>query len=141
MEKLKYVKFYFKMSRFFKRFLSREGEKINIPIVNPYTNGIIHEIPFQSFDERLKALDTSQDNFIKFKKLDISERISMLEAVLSTIHNERKLFAEMITESIGKPIHESEDELKSMMYHSKDYINMFQEEMRLSSKKTVSCYS
>jgi acyl-CoA reductase-like NAD-dependent aldehyde dehydrogenase len=53
----------------------------------------------------------------------------MLENVLHTIHKERNIFTEMITESTGKPITQSKQEFDQMIIHSREYINIFKSDL------------
>lgn len=116
------------MSRFFKKFILQEGDKL--PLRNPYTNKILHELPFQALEQRISELDKQELNFKHMKKSTTEERIEMLEEVLSTINNERNVFTEMITESTGKPIEQSKVEFDQMLTHTREYINIFKSDLQ-----------
>jgi acyl-CoA reductase-like NAD-dependent aldehyde dehydrogenase len=75
------------MSRYFRKLIQTEGGKF--PLINPYTNQIIHELPFQSLEDRISTLHLCSQKMDSFKSLSKSERIAMLENVLKTLQNEK----------------------------------------------------
>ena len=90
------------MSRFLRNSAGKEASKLQI--INPYTNRIAYEIPFQSLEERLAAVTIESPGLKDFKKLPTSKRIDMLENVIGTFNKERDILSKMITVSTGKPI-------------------------------------
>lgn len=124
------------MSRYFRKLIQTEGGKF--PLINPYTNQIIHELPFQSLEDRISTLHLCSQKMDSFKSLSKSERIAMLENVLKILQNEKQIFSQMITESTGKPITQSRQEFDHMIEHSQQFIDIFNKDLELFNRNQVS---
>ena len=115
------------MSRFLER-AANKGSSV-MQIFNPYTNKIAYEVPFQSLEERLAAVNTSSSELDQFRQLPTAQRIEMLERVLATFTKEKDILSKMITCSTGKPISQSRKEFDQMVVHSREYIDIFQRDL------------
>lgn len=79
--------------------------------VNPYNNELIKEFPLHPFPD----ISSSQAAFDRWRKLSVDERCRQMKKVAVLLEKNIKLYAELITLEMGKPLREAEYELNKTL--------------------------
>ena len=78
-----------------------------ITSINPFTGKEIASVKEYSSSQIDKALETSVRSFESWKKTTLKERASLLKKAAEELKKNKKLYAETITNEMGKPISQS----------------------------------
>ena len=78
-----------------------------ITSINPFTGKEIASVKEYSSSQIDKALETSVKGFEKWKKTTLNERASLLKKAAEELKINKKIYAETITNEMGKPITQS----------------------------------
>ena len=88
---------------------------MTIRTVNPYTERVLREHHEESLDEikaKISALRTAQQEW----KLDLDSRLSRLREVRKRLASESEQLAALMTSEMGKPVSQSESEVKKCIW-------------------------
>jgi acyl-CoA reductase-like NAD-dependent aldehyde dehydrogenase len=71
---------------------------------SPYSKEVVSTFPLCSAEDAKAALKVAERAFEKSRKTPLSQRIAWLRDVAKRLREEKEIFAETITDEIGKPI-------------------------------------
>lgn len=92
--------------------------------INPYTNKVIFEKPFESNATTLNKLKQLSSSFLNWKtNVTIPQRIHVIEQIKFFTANNKQQMALAASQEMGKPITESEAELDKCILLCDYYIN------------------
>lgn len=78
--------------------------------INPATGEQINEIAFAGEAAISQSIDDLHDGFLKWKNFSVRERQEKLSAVIESLKGHKTEFVNLITQTMGKPISQSEAE-------------------------------
>ncbi len=87
-----------------------ENLEPSFKIINPATGAPIGEVAFASETEIDNTLENLHTGFKKWKKFSVKERQQKLSIVIEALKKSKAEFAQLITQTMGKPIAQSEAE-------------------------------
>lgn len=82
-------------------------KKMKIQSVNPFTEEVIKEFSLLSYEDVLKEVSESRDAFSGWRKVPVPERAGFVRKLGETLRTEKRVYAELITREMGKPLKES----------------------------------
>ncbi|HXZ98318.1 MAG TPA: aldehyde dehydrogenase family protein [Candidatus Acidoferrum sp.] len=88
---------------------------MTIRTVNPYNERVLREYPEESLDQinaKISALRTAQQEW----KLDLDARLNSLREVRKRLASESEQLATLMTSEMGKPVAQSESEVKKCIW-------------------------
>ena len=88
---------------------------VTIRTVNPYNERVLREYPEESLDQikaKISALRTAQQEW----KLDLDARLNSLREVRKRLASESEQLATLMTSEMGKPVAQSESEVKKCIW-------------------------
>ena len=86
---------------------------------NPSNNKILGEIEENTTEELLEKVNLAKSVQNEWANLDINERIHLLEEIYSSLNDNFDKIANLISNEMGKPITQSEKEIKSTLKNIK----------------------
>ena len=84
--------------------------------INPATEEVLNEYTLMSKEEALNIAEKSGKAFNKWKNLTISERAIFFKNLANVLRENKKEYAELMTQEMGKPITESLSEVEKCAY-------------------------
>ena len=84
--------------------------------INPATEEVLNEYSLMSRQEALKIAEKSAESFGKWKNLAISQRAKLFKNLAQVLRDNKKEYAELMTNEMGKPITESLAEIEKCAY-------------------------
>jgi len=83
----------------------------HIETKNPYNGKTLDVYPYDTPDDINKKLNLADSTFIKWKAMEINDRVKLLEKLYTTLENSKAKLSNLMTSEMGKPISESEAEI------------------------------
>jgi len=110
--------------------------------INPATEEVLNEYALMPKEEALSIIEKSHGAFNKWKNLKISERASYFKKLAQVLRDNKKEYAEMMTNEMGKPITESLSEVEKCAYLAEVLIEnaekwLADEEVNAGGKKHI----
>lgn len=100
-----------------------------IRTVNPATEKIIKEYAFHTKEQIQTRLQLMQDAHNKFCETDFSFRSDVLRSVADLLRRNKRRYAEMITEEMGKPVLAAAAEIDKCAFVCEHYANYAEESL------------
>ncbi|WP_047547613.1 NAD-dependent succinate-semialdehyde dehydrogenase [Psychroserpens sp. Hel_I_66] len=83
---------------------------------NPYTDKVISKYELFSKEKLEKSINSAEEAFLKWKKVDVKERAKLLKKVAMIMEENIERYSQLITDEMGKPISESKAEIEKCIY-------------------------
>lgn len=94
----------------------------SIKTYNPYNGEHLETYTLDSKSELNSKLVLADNTFDTWKRLEINERVNLLQNLADKLFERKDAFSKLITEEMGKPIIESEAEIEKCIYLIDFYI-------------------
>lgn len=92
-----------------------------IKTVSPSTHKIVCEVPATSLGQAREIAKDSQDAFLSFRKLSLSERRAIVVRALALIQERKMELGRELSEQMGRPVAFSHKEIETMQKRA-DYL-------------------
>jgi succinate-semialdehyde dehydrogenase/glutarate-semialdehyde dehydrogenase len=86
--------------------------KTGILSINPYTEEIMHEFPTMSPLEVKRIVSGSRDAFRGWRERPVAERVKFVKQLAGVLRQEKKNYATLMTQEMGKPIKDAMAEVE-----------------------------
>lgn len=97
---------------------------------NPYSGETTGEFPYDSFEKAAQTVSRLRESQIKWAKLPLPERISMVRQGLKYFDANREEIARDISEQMGRPLHQSRGELNGFFERANTMCEMAPEVLK-----------
>ena len=92
------------------------GRKLEL--INPTNSEKFRELSYHSWKDAESLLATAGNAQKEWKHTEITERIQLVNAAMDYFRANERTIAEDITRQMGKPISQSKNEVKGMIYRA-----------------------
>ncbi len=87
-------------------------KKMKIQSVNPYTELVMQEFELMTPGELDKQVERSREAFAAWRALPVSDRAGQIRTLGGHLRTQKRVYAELMTREMGKPIKESLAEIE-----------------------------
>lgn len=91
--------------------------------INPFNGEIIQEIEISDIETVHKKVEIARSASLKWRKLDVCERVNRLQYVYQSIQRREDELAILISKEVGKPIREARNEVANTLNEVKWYLD------------------
>jgi acyl-CoA reductase-like NAD-dependent aldehyde dehydrogenase len=95
---------------------------MNIKLINPYNNNIVNLYKISTKKEIDEALVRARDASYIWSKVDLEERIKIMNNLLKDLIKEKDNIANLISQEIGKPLSQSQIEMEKGFKYYEYYL-------------------
>ena len=82
---------------------------------NPFTGEIVKEYPLETPEQAKDKIQKAQTAFLKWKKVDVAERVKILNSGLDYFRENREKIGADICEEMGRPLHYACNEVNGLL--------------------------
>ena len=87
-------------------------------LTNPATGETFREFSYHTIEESISKIKTAEKEQGNWKQTSVSHRIAIIQDAMDYFRDNTDLIAKDITLQMGKPISQSESEIKSMLHRA-----------------------
>jgi succinate-semialdehyde dehydrogenase/glutarate-semialdehyde dehydrogenase len=80
--------------------------------INPYSGTITAEFNAMSFADCERSVSRAQETFVQWRKLPVTERLKPVATLASIFRDRKRIYAEIATTEMGKPIRQALAEIE-----------------------------
>jgi succinate-semialdehyde dehydrogenase/glutarate-semialdehyde dehydrogenase len=112
-----------------------------IQSINPFTEEVMKEFTLLSLQELNSQVHESREAFLEWREVPVAERATYARKLAEELRAEKRLYAELITKEMGKPVKESLAEVEKCAWLSDYYADNTEqflkpEEIKTEAKKS-----
>ncbi len=82
---------------------------------NPFTGEVLKEYQLETFEEARDKIEASQLAFLKWKKVDVTERAGLLAEALQYFGDNREAIGKDISQQMGRPLQQACNEVNGLL--------------------------
>jgi succinate-semialdehyde dehydrogenase/glutarate-semialdehyde dehydrogenase len=111
---------------------------ISMKSINPYSGKLIKEYPELSENEVSELINSANLAFFEWRETNLAARSNLMLEIAKSLREQKSKFAELITNEMGKPISQSQDEIEKCAitaeYYAKNISKILQNEIHYNPK-------
>lgn len=102
----------------------------HLKTLNPYTQSVVYETPYCEQQALQYKIDEANQSALTWKKVPVRERVNLLQEALAYFEKNQDQIAKDITLSMGKPIRQSQNEVKTFFERARYLCSIAEETLK-----------